>query len=97
MPSLSSLLFNLIVSYSNSNATKMGGILDNNLVLDGTGLETKTIEADVVALGVGLLEVFEDSLALVDQHAKTAIVVFVLLVVENVVVQVLDPDSHHSG
>jgi hypothetical protein len=70
--------------------------LNNDLVLNGTGLETETIEADMVALGLGLLEVFEDGLALVNQHAETAIVVLVLLVVENVVVQVLDPDSHNS-
>lgn len=65
MLSLSPLLLDLLVSYSTSNATKRGD-LDNNLVLDGTGLETETIEADVVALGVGFLEVFKDSLALVN-------------------------------
>lgn len=72
-------------------------LLHNNLVLDSTGLKAETVEADVVAVRVGLLEVFEDSLSLVDQHAQAAVVVLVLLVVLDVAVQVLNPDSHNSG
>lgn len=51
----------------------------------------------MVAVGVRLLEVFEDSLSLVDQHAQAAVVVLVLFVVQDVVVQVLNPDSHDGS
>lgn len=71
--------------------------LHNDFVLDSAGFKAETVEADVVAVRVELLEVFEDSLSLVDQHAEAAVVVLVLLVVQHVVVQVLNPDSHDGG
>lgn len=72
-------------------------LLHNDFVLDSAGLKSETVEANVVAVGVKLLEVFEDSLSLVDQHAEATVVVLVLLVVLHVAVQVLDPDSHDGS
>jgi len=85
-----------------SNYSKFGTFLieitlDDNLIFNGPWLESQAIKADVVAVWVCLLQVLQHCLALMDQHAKTTVIVLILLVVLNVVVQVLDPDSHHGS